>query len=248
MVDKKEPASTVAVAESLDSIGHCLVVARLRCWLAVKNNIVFFLNFSFIYLFPKLGSDWKGNLTCPEGSQCAARIRECFQAGGRTHGRRSGFQTRWKISPVWKLKNIASLKIQSRLTVFGTVGTHAIIWGIVVEGLRNFRPFLGAKKASEIWLIWVFYLKSGWFGWQARATVSPAQTTRLRKLAGLHLNSTSTYFLQHLNVYRFLIKIIWIAGLHLKRTSTYLSARRIERRNANVSTCLERPSSCSRIC
>ena len=57
MVDKKEPASTVAVAESLDSIGHCLVVARLCCGLAVKNNIVFFLNFSFIYLFPKLGPD-----------------------------------------------------------------------------------------------------------------------------------------------------------------------------------------------
>ena len=87
---KKEPASTVAVAESLDSIGHCLVVARLCCWLAVKNNIVFFLNFSSLFIyFLNLGRIEKAiwpvlrEASALPGSESVSRQGAEHMAGGR---------------------------------------------------------------------------------------------------------------------------------------------------------------------
>ena len=78
-----------------------------------------------------------------------------------------------------EVENIASLKLNWLLT------SHAIIWGNVVDQ-QIFKVFSGHLN----------HLNSGWFGGHASATVSPPQTTRLRKLAGLHLKSTSTYFLK----------------------------------------------------
>ena len=89
MVDKKEPASTVAVAESLDSIGHCLVVARLRCWLAVKNNIVFFSTFHLFIYFLNLGRIEKAiwpvlrEASALPGSESVSRQGAEHMAGGR---------------------------------------------------------------------------------------------------------------------------------------------------------------------
>ena len=121
----------------------------------------------FVYVH-FLGVEWKSNFTCLEGSLSAARSQQYCQGEGRTHGQRSGFQMRLKILPVWKV-NVWDI-------------SNAIIWKVAVD--------------EQLSKVFSGHLNSGWFGGHASATVSPPQTTRLRKLAGLHLKSTSTYFLQ----------------------------------------------------